>query len=408
MMDSMHLLIVTQHYAPELTGNAPYVEALARGLASRGHKVEVLTTHPHYPEWRFRKHPVSWSLTERIDGVTVHRLRHRLPAGQSMLQRALSEFSFGMRVALGKQPRADAVLFVTPALIGSAVAMWSRWRRKTSLAWVQDFYSLGVRETTGSHFLGRALGALESRFLRRVDRVVVIHDRFRDVAVAELGVPRVKVEVIRNWAHLRAETVESRGVVRARYGWGDEDYIVLHAGNQGRKQGLSNVVQAAKMAAESGTNVKFALLGDGSQHSQLRHEGRGVGSLQFMPPVSREHFQSVLAAADVLLVNELPGVESMSVPSKLTSYFYAGRPVLAATSAKSITASEVRIACAGVRVDPGRPDLLLEGAERLRDSPEAAAALGHAGREFMEVNLTESSALEKFERIFATSRVPSG
>ena len=101
----------------------------------------------------------------------------------------------------------------------------------------------------------------------------------------------------------------------------------------GVKQGLENVVEAARLAdSQLDNRVNFILMGDGNQRSALEIRAKGIRSLQFLDPVPDEQFQSMLADSDVLLVNERPGVEEMSVPSKLTSYFSAGVPVLAATS----------------------------------------------------------------------------
>ena len=87
--------------------------------------------------------------------------------------------------------------------------------------------------------------------------------------------------------------------------------------------------------------------------------------LEILPPVGDVEFPSALGAADVLLVNERPGVARMSVPSKLTSYFRAGKPILAATDATGFTASELAASGAGVCVPADRPDLLLSEAIRL-------------------------------------------
>lgn len=39
------------NFPPEPTGIAPYVGALATGLAAAGHDVTVHVAHPHYPKW---------------------------------------------------------------------------------------------------------------------------------------------------------------------------------------------------------------------------------------------------------------------------------------------------------------------------------------------------------------------
>ncbi len=104
-----------------------------------------------------------------------------------------------------------------------------------------------------------------------------------------------------------------------------------------------------------------------------------------------------LRAADVLLVNEIPGMREMSVPSKLTSYYASGRPVLAATDIRSVTAEELLLSGAGLRVDPGQPAALLRAAMSLGNDRESAQAFGRAGRAFLEAHLTETAALDRFE-----------
>lgn len=152
---------------------------------------------------------------------------------------------------------------------------------------------------------------------------------------------------------------------RSTRGWHADEVVVLHAGNMGHKQGLENVVESARLAVGRKERVRFVLLGDGNQRAALEAFGEGVETLEFLRPVSEEEYPAALGAADVLLVNERPGVAHMAVPSKLTSYFRSGKPILAATAADGFTAKEVTASGAGVCVPADRPDLLLDEALRL-------------------------------------------
>jgi colanic acid biosynthesis glycosyl transferase WcaI len=96
-----------------------------------------------------------------------------------------------------------------------------------------------------------------------------------------------------------------------------------------------------------------------------------------MDGVSNTEFTDVLAAADVLLLHERAGVVEMCVPSKLTSYFAAGRPVLAATSPRSAAAHEISASGAGTVVDPGDPSVLLEALRSLASQPSGLQTWRH-------------------------------
>ena len=102
--------------------------------------------------------------------------------------------------------------------------------------------------------------------------------------------------------------------------------------------------------------------------------------LRFLPSLPDGEFETALAAADVLVLNERPGVAEMCVPSKLTSYFAAGRPVVAATAKDGAAATEVRAADAGLVLPPARPELLVEAACALGADRIGAARLGSNAR----------------------------
>lgn len=408
---NLRITILGLNYAPEPTGNAPYTASLAEGLAAAGHTVRVVTGYPHYPEWTLKKGYSGWVHTEVINGIQVKRLRHGVPSTPNPFARLHMELSFGVRLMFTRWGKPDVVLLVSPALFSCALAALrvSLSPNRPALGiWVQDLYSRGVVETgTGSEKLGRLASAIESLILRSADGVVAIHDRFKQHMVSALKIPSEDVKVIRNWTHLPPSSQSSRDDVRARLGWAPEETIVLHAGNMGKKQGLENVLNAAQLAQEQDSSVRFVLMGDGNQRRDLETRAADLKRVQFVPPLPGEEFMEALAAADALLVNELPGVRDMAVPSKLTSYFNAGVPVIAATDKGSVTAGELEVSRAGIRVDAADPQALLEAAEELRADRDIAKAMGSRGLEFRYETLSESTAIShynEFIKSLASSR----
>jgi glycosyltransferase involved in cell wall biosynthesis len=263
---------------------------------------------------------------------------------------------------------------------------------------VQDLYSLGVTETgAGGSGAARAMARLEGGVLRSADGVAAIHDRFRDRIVEHLAVPREGVTVIRNWTHVTRAGAFNRAQFRRALGWGESETVVLHAGAMGAKQGLENVVEAARSADGSERPVRFVLMGDGSRRAELERLGAGIRSLEFRNALDKDDFPRALAAADLLLVNERPGVTEMAVPSKLTSYFSSGTAVVAATEAGSTTAGEVAAAGAGVRVQPGQPQLLLDTVLGLGSDPEKARTLGANGPRYVNEVLSRETAIQKYD-----------
>lgn len=395
----MRVLVVGLNYAPEPTGIAPYTTALCRGLADRGHDVRVLTTMPHYPEWRIYDGYEGWSRHERCRGVRVHRMRHYVPTKPTGIRRLVSELSFGLRVLAASWGRPDIVVFISPALFSTALAMVrARAFLTPTVVWVQDLYSLGLVETANRASGGALVGVVrrvESSVLSSASGLCVIHARFAAVA-QQLGASLERVQTVRNWTHLPSAGPLSRQEARGRLGWRSDELVALHSGAMGRKQDLDNVVAAARLADATSEHVRFVLMGNGSERVRLEASAAGVRSITFVDPIPGALYQAALAAADVLVVNEHAGLRDMAVPSKLTSYFSSGRPIVAATDADSVTASELAASGAGIRVNPGEPQSLLRAFLDLSLDPVLAREMGARGQRYRETELSETAAIDRF------------
>ncbi|MEV6768623.1 glycosyltransferase family 4 protein [Nocardia sp. NPDC051030] len=397
----MSVVILGINYAPETTGIAPYTTGLARGLAARGHEVRVLTGVTHYPAWRRAAEREAFRTDTDADGVRLRRLNHHVPQHGRGFGRAAMELTFGLQAVTTGWERPDVVICVSPPLLAATMAV-ARARLTPAApavgVLVHDLYSRGVVETGALPGpAAQAMRMLESAAFRHADGVAVIHDGLRDDLVRGLGVERGRIKVIRNWNHVATPDPISSLAFRSARGWSDEEIVVLHAGNMGTKQGLENVVAAAELAARDGLPVRFVLLGDGNQRRRIEAAGAGLPTLEFLPPVSEAEFPSALGAADVLLVNERPGVAQMAVPSKLTSYFTSGRPILAAADPSGYTAQEMTASGGGVLVPADRPDLLLAEAIRIGADPVLGAEFAAAGRRYATALLNPEAALDSYE-----------
>ena len=405
--------IVSTYFAPETTGNAPYVTSLARTLATRGYQVSVIAGAPHYPGWRTLP-PDQWRARESSNGLTVQRVESYVPQRPNFLNRVLYEVGFGLKFAARHDASADLVLLVSPSLFDSCVVRlrlaMSHKGASRVVVWVQDLYSVGVGEAGGRApgLAAAAIRAIEGRLLRSSDRVVAIHDRFRDAMVDHLAVDPGRIWVVRNWTHVTPPSDVDVAAIRELHGWRPGELIVLHAGNMGAKQGLENVVDAGRLAEARGLPLRFVLLGDGNQRKALEDLAGDCPKVSFMDPLPDDLFVPTLASADGLLVNERPGAVTAAVPSKLTSYFSTGRPVVAATEHNSTTADELRASRAGTIVGTADPEALvgacLDVHDRWTDEDSTK------GPEFVRRVLSQESAVEAFAHLLdelASQTTPS-
>ncbi len=395
------MLIIGVNYAPEHTGIAPYSTGMAAGLAKLGYWVEVITSQPHYPQWRIQSGYKKWTLKESKSEVKIRRLFHYVPMAPKGIRRLFSEITFGARVVSSRWPRPSVIVLVSPAMISSAMAMVKAkflHRNVPTVLWVQDLYAMGVAETgQGGGLAFKIISTTEGWLLRKADVVVVIHNRFAQRIAKDYGVEPERISVVRNWSHTHSVEVEENQSIRSELGWQSDELVVLHTGNMGVKQGLGNVIEAARLADARRARIRFVLMGDGGERKSLENEATGIERIDFVEPVDADTYSNMLKAADILLVNELAGVSEMAVPSKLTSYFQSGTAVLVATDLEGITAEEVRTAGAGVVVASGRPEELLNAEIELGSDKRALKEFGAKGQIYAKVFLSEDAAIQKFK-----------
>lgn len=395
------LLMFGINYAPEQTGIAPYTTELAEHLATRGWQVTVVTGMPHYPQWRVAEgYRRSWRRQEVLGGVEVMRIRHHVPAAQSAPGRALYEVTFLAR-ALGvrHRTRPTCVLGVVPSLSGglAAAAAAHRWRAPLGLLF-QDLVGPAAAQSgmPGGGMAAKPARALESWVATRADGIAIVAESFRDY-LDELGVQPSRIRSLPNWAHVSGPIGRSADVRRS-LGWRDDEQVVLHAGNMGFKQDLGNVVEAARLAASAGAGTRFVLMGDGNERRALERLGRDLPGLDFLDSRPEDEFMEVLAAADVLLLNERASVIDMSLPSKITSYFLAGRPVLAAVPPGGSTARELARSGGAYLVPAGDPSALLDGLRTLAADRSLRRGLVQNATRFALADLDRDRSLGAAER----------
>jgi GT2 family glycosyltransferase/glycosyltransferase involved in cell wall biosynthesis len=399
--DALDVLVTSSYYWPEKAGNAPYVTGVAEHLAARGHRVVVATGFPHYPEWRSSGRGILGT-RELHNCVEIRRRRHFVPQTQSATTRALYEASLcslGLTALPRKRP--DAIIGISPTLAGALVARTAAtlYRRPYGLVF-QDLQGVGALQSgvEGGRRIASLVERAELALARDAIAVGVIASGFRTYFEVR-GISANAIHDLRNWSH-DVRATEDPATARARLGWRDDQFVCLHAGNMGLKQGLENVLQAAALIEDPA--VSIVLAGDGNERLKLEALAADMQlrNVTFLPSQPSGAYESMLRAADVLLVNQRATVGEMSLASKLTSYFVAGRPIVAAVASTSETARELLRAGAGILAAPEDPRALARTICSVKAGVDPE--LGEKGRRYAESNLSAEAVLEGYERFVRT------
>jgi colanic acid biosynthesis glycosyl transferase WcaI len=395
----MRILLITTNYWPEPTGIAVYTTDLSENLKAKEHQVSVLTSLPHYPWWKV---PVEFShLGEGVsshNGLEVIRAKHFVPPKMNVMLRMRFEMSLWWNLRrisnklIGKE--FDVVIACMPTVASGIVGKRISKRLKVPFGLiVQDLSGAGAKQSglRGGALISKIANAVEGRALNAADGLVVVSPAMQDVVIS-LGIESRRINQILNYS-ARTITSEDKTSARRKFGWAIEDFVVIHTGNMGAKQDLENVVRGAD-ALTGESQIKIYLVGHGNQECILKALCGGKSKIAIMPAVSDEDYSALLSAADLLLVNERSTQMDMSLPSKLTSYLYSKRPVLAAVPRDG--ASWNFLEGIAELVDAGKPELLAKAIEELSRNPERRFELAKKGLEFARVHLDPEIGRQKY------------
>jgi len=260
---------------------------------------------------------------------------------------------------------------------------------------VQDLSGAGAKQSglRGGAVISKIAHLVEGKVLHGAAALVVVSPAMRD-AVAALGIPAKRITQITNYSARAIANVEKNSA-RTKFGWATNDFIVVHTGNMGAKQDLGNVVRAAE-ALDSDSKIKIYLVGHGNQETNLKALCADKSNIAVLRAVSDADYSAMLSAADLLLVNERSTQMEMSLPSKLTSYLYSERPVLAAVPRGGATWKFLD----GVAelVEAADPNALVKKIEELRQNQIRLDELARLGSEFAKKHLDPEVGRSKYRQ----------
>jgi colanic acid biosynthesis glycosyl transferase WcaI len=409
----MRILVLCPHYAPDVAPTGTVMTAIAEQLAAQGHELHIVTSLPWYrmhdvePEWRGR----AWR-TERHPWGRITRV-HPFPTDKRNIRaRALGFAGFiGLSsvVAALTRHRPDVVFAMSPPLpIGIAGLAVARLRRAPFVFNIQDVFpdvavELGLLTDTR---VIKAAAATERFAYRHADAVTVLSDDLRDNVVTKIGAQRrrrTRVEVIPNFVDaVRIAPQPKENDYRREHGL-EGKTVVMYAGNVGLSQSIGLLIHAARALRER-SEVVFVINGGGAARPALEAEAAGLPNVRFVDYQPIERLPEVLAAADIHTVPLKTGLAKASVPSKLYSILAAGRPVLASIDLGTEVHRTLERAGAGVVVPPDDPAAFVDALVGLLDDPAGAAALGAAGRSFVESWASPAAVAGQYAALFASLR----
>ena len=392
----MKIQLWSYNYDPEPTGIGPVSTTLALALQARGHRVDVVAAHPHYPapEWGTRVLPYR----ERRDSIDILRLPLWVGRG-SARQRYRQELTFlaAQCAALPVMRGADVSIVVSPSFPALLPAILThRARRAPWILWLHDILPDGAAATglvSDDSMILRASRRLEREAYHRATLIVVLSQAFRENLLAK-NVPASKIRVIYDPATRVPRSLVPRGRAELR---DQKPWRILSMGNIGFSQGLAPLVEAFQASSViSSDDVRLIITGVGVAAGDVASKIRGdrVQMVGMLRDALLEHElqQSVLA-----LVSQHHTGAEFNIPSKIMNFMAYGLPIVAAVNPASEVARIVNTSGAGWIVDSSDPGAFPAKVAELLAQPEEVTRRAEASLRYANAHFTVASFANRFE-----------
>ena len=319
------VLILTERYWPELSGCGPVMHNIAKILRDAGYSVTVLTTRPHFPERRvWPDYAKGQNDRQTVDGIAIHRIPFFPFRRGGFLDRLATEslmaLAFWWRLRQQPFQGFDTVLAMCPSTLTVLVGNTANAGRRIALVHdIQSGLAAGLKIGPAKLAMGLMRGLERLAFNRTHHCIVLTNAMQRALTGNGVTAPIAVMPPFVDVSHIKPLPLAD-----------DHRNTVVYSGNFGRKQGLEQVLDAARILQDERPEIRFVLRGDGSQKPALEARARELQlrNLTFEPFVPESAFNQALADAAVHLMPQRAEGAAFAIPSKLFMILAAGRPVV--------------------------------------------------------------------------------
>lgn len=395
------ILVIGINCFPELTGIGKYTGEMISWLAENGHETTIITGFPYYPNWIVQKpyHGKSYKTEKMYEGnLTIHRCPLYVPANPSGFRRLLHEALFFVSASFVVfkmlfKKKQDIIFAIAPPFHLGILALFYRLFRGGKVVYhVQDLQieaakDLGVLKY---QWMFSLLFSIEKFILQGVNTVSTISDGM----IAKINKKTdKKVMFFPNWVDTKNfYPLPDRNALKMKWGYAQDDHVVLYSGSIGFKQGLEGLIRvAAKLQGEK--RLKVLICGTGPHKEVLIRykEELGLTNLEFLPLQGFDVFNEFLNMADVHLVLQRADASDLVMPSKLTSILSVGGLPLVTANEGTTLYNVVKTHDMGIIVQAEDEELLAEAI--IRSATENVDQLRLNARKYAEKYLDRRNIL---------------
>lgn len=390
----MRILFIKQGFDPE-----PGFKGVkfVNTLKQYGVYAQVITGFPHRPGGKiYDGYSLAFSKIDKKSDLRFKRVYIFPSHDRSSFKRLITYISFAISSLLhglyDSRTTQLVYAYTSPMTVGFSAYLISKVRKIPLVLDVQDLWpeSLYTSGMVKENILSRVFGRLCDRIYKSADGIIVQSPGFKRNLISR-GVCSDRIKVIYNWAD---EDNPTKNAVKSESHLG-RCFKIVYAGNLGFAQGLGVIIEAAKKLESKNVPVEFLLIGSGPAERALQAIAKNTRNVRFVPFMEQAKLVEEIDDADALIVNLKPAKHfDYTIPSKLQSYLFWGKPILAGLTGDGKKLLER--SGAGLTYDPSNDQDLVTKVESLvTTEPEKLVRMSLNGKEFYRNFLSREIAVKE-------------
>jgi len=399
----MRLLILTQYFPPETGAPQNRLFSLALHLAKHGIDVSILTAMPNYPKMEvYQDYKGKFFSWEKSGPLTIYRSYIYVNQKANILVRILNYASFVLSSAIigwlkvGKQ---DLIICESPPLFLGLTALFLKWKKRARLIFnVSDLWPESVEklEIIRNKSLLRLAYKLEKYIYHKA--ILVSGQTKGIISNIETRFPEVNTFWLPNGIDFGQFDANAAGNdFRVKYQLSNDIFILLYAGILGHAQGLETVLEAAELL-KANRNIKFILVGDGPERSQLIKLAKDwkLENIIFIPNQPRSEMPTIISACDAFIV-PLKKLELFlgAIPSKLFEPLVMGKPIILGVDGEARELFIDQGNC-GLFYEPENSTALVQCVDKFYNNKPLVRELGENGKRYIRESFDREKIATSF------------
>lgn len=412
----MNILKLPPYYYPEVISSSHLTKDLEEAYSQAGFNNIVFAPTPTrgisdavYKEYK------DITYEERYDGhIQVHRFpmfrEGRNPIGRMIRYVLVHWKQYGKAVkepdiaiiSAGSTPPTQGML---SALVAKKLS--KKYKRKVPFIYnLQDIFpdslvSTGL--TKKGSLLWKIGRKIEDYTYQNADKIIVISEGFKRNIMAK-GVPKEKIEVISNWIDLKSVYPVSRkeNKLLSEFPIDPTKFLVVYAGNFGASQGADIILKAAEKL-KGQPDIQFVIFGGGAYFEEAKRTAETLDNVFVHELMPADRISEVYSLGDVALITCKPGTGNAGMPSKTWSIMACNTPIIASFDTDSDLADVIRDSKAGVCVEPGNVQELLDAIKAKYQLWKLGIKKGFNLREYVKENASKEKCVGRYIEVIIST-----